>query len=149
MVAEGDIVEIPLPKGRTAIGWVLHVSERFKDALGFVVFGIKGTQCAHVNFDPLDGRPIHTKVFGPLYTHAKNPHLSGWRIIGNQPISDSARLLTKREVGGNVYIGDQCIGTIEDLGQTALKPMLAMGMPIIYEEIERAFNLGDVKRTGT
>ena len=42
MFKEGDIVSIPLPDGRFAIGWILHISRVFKNAVGFVVFGIEG-----------------------------------------------------------------------------------------------------------
>ena len=139
MFQEGDIVEIPLPDGRVATGWILHISQRTKDAVGFIVFGIKGQQAVDVVFD-LDGRnPVSMKVLGPLYTHIDNLALSGWKIYAHQPISDAKRQLTKRLIGGNVYVADEYLGSAEELGELGLKPMLAMGMPVVYAEIERAF----------
>lgn len=40
MFQEGDFIEIPLPDGRRAHGWILLISKRFKDTVGFVVFGV-------------------------------------------------------------------------------------------------------------
>ncbi|MEQ8846224.1 hypothetical protein [Botrimarina sp.] len=139
MFQEGDIVEIPLPDGRTAIGWILHLSERFKHAVGFVVFGVRGRQSDRVVYDPDTGTPLSTRVLGPLYTHEENIELSGWIKLAHQPLSQRGRLLTKREVGGGVFIGDDYIGTVEEVGDSNVKPMLSMGMPVIYSEIENAF----------
>jgi hypothetical protein len=134
MFQEGDIVEIPLPDGRSAVGWILHISERFKDAVGFIVFGVKGQiRNEDVMMNPkLD-------VLGPLYTHIDAIKHYGWNPIAHQTISESTRMLTKRRVGGDVYLGDDCLGSVEKLDGYNLKPMRAMGMPLIYNEIERAF----------
>jgi hypothetical protein len=134
MFREGDIVEIPLPDGRTAMGWILHVSQRFKDTVGFIVFGIKG----RLREDYVEGSN-KLRVLGPLYTHIDNLTIDGWKTILHQPISESKRTLTKREVGGNVYVADDYIGSVEELGEQNLEPMLVMGMPVVYMEIEKAF----------
>lgn len=144
MFKEGDIVEIPLPDGRTAIGWILHISKHFKNAVGFVVFGIKGQKSDKVVYDAETGKPSSTKVFGPLYTHIDNMKLSGWKKFAEQPLSERDRLLTKREVGGGVYVGDEYIGSVEEVGDPNIKPMLAMGMPVVYSEIEKAFGKSEV-----
>ena len=139
MFHEGDIVEIPLPDGRVAIGWILHISKHFKNAVGFVVFGIKGKVRDDIQFDADTGKPLSMGVLGVLYTHIANLSLCGWRTYAHQPISESTRLLTKRHVGGDVYVGDDYVGSIEELGEQNLRPMLVMGMPVVYMEIERAF----------
>jgi hypothetical protein len=139
MFQEGDIVEIPLPDGRTATGWILHISQRFKDAVGFVVFGIKGQVSDDVVFDRNTGNPLSMPVLGPLYTHIDAIKHYGWTVFTHQPISDAKRQLTRRQVGGDVYVADEYLGSAEELGETGLKPMLAMGMPVVYGEIEKAF----------
>ena len=63
----------------------------------------------------------------------------GWKTFAHQPISESKRMLTKRTVGGGVYVGDEYIGSVEEVGDPDVKPMLAMGMPVVYSEIEKAF----------
>jgi len=139
MFQEGDIVEIPLSRNRTAIGWILHISQTFKGAVGFVVFGIKGHMRDDVIYEFGVGRPTSAKVLGPLYTHIDALKHYGWKTFAHQALSDSKRLLTKRTVGGGVYVGDEYIGSIEEVDGSDVKPMLAMGMPVVHEEIERAF----------
>ena len=139
MFQEGDIVEIPLPDGKTAIGWILHVSTHFKDAVGFVVFGIKGQAGQDVVYASDTGEPLSMKVLGPLYTHIDNLTLSNWRVFAHQPISESKRQWTRRQVGGGVYVGDDFLGSATELGEADLKPMRTMGMPVVYREIEKAF----------
>ena len=144
MFREGDIVEIPLPDGRTAIGWILYISSYFKNAVGFVVLGIKGQKGKEVVYDSENGDPVSMRILGPLYTHVENLTLSGWTVIAHQPISESRRQWTRRQVGGGVYVADEYLGSAEELGETGLKQMLSMGMPVIYKEVEKAFgNLGD------
>lgn len=145
MFREGDIVEIPLPDGRIATGWILHLSKHFKDAVGFIVFGITGQLAQDIVLDAVTGDPVSMKVLGPLYTHVDNMTLSGWKVFAHQPISEAKRQLTRRLVGGGVYVGDDFLGSAVELGERNLKPMLAMGMPIIYREIEKAFGTADNK----
>src|SRR6516162_5053782 len=139
MFQEGDIVEIPLPEGDVAVGWILHISKRFKNCVGFIVFGLKGQLGHDVVYDMATGAPLSMKVLGPLYTHVDALEHYGWKNVGHQPISESKKLLTKREVGGGVYVGDDYLGSLDELGEIELKPMLVMGMPVVYKQIEQAF----------
>ena len=139
MIKEGDIVRIPLPDGRDATGWILHVSKRTKNAAGFIVFGIEGQHGVDVKFDLITNKALSIKVLGPLYTHVDNFELTGCKVIAHQPISDAKRQLTRRRIGGGVYVGDDFIGSSEELGETDLRPMLLMGMPGVYSQIEDAF----------
>ena len=127
-----------MPDGRTAIGWLLHVSQRFLGAVGFIVFGIKGQVRDDVVMDDESGKPSSMTVLGPLYTHIDAINHYRWEVVGHQPISDSKRALTKRIVGGGVYIADEYLGSVDELHETGLRPMLAMGMPVVYSEIEKA-----------
>jgi hypothetical protein len=140
MIREGDIVEIPLPDGRAAIGWILHISQHFKNAVGFCVFGIKGEIKTDLVCDLAVGRPLTMRILAPLYTHIDAITYYGWKTFAHQPISQSKLLLTTREVGGGgVYVGDEYIGSLEEVSDPDVKPMLAMGMPVVYSEIEKAF----------
>jgi len=136
MFKEGDIVEIPLPDGRTAIGWILHISQRTKNAVGFVVLGIKGQLREDVVRDAASGKPKSMKVLGLLYTNISALKPYGWKTFAHQPMSESARMLTKRDVGGNVYIGDEYIGPNND---PKLQRMVLCGVPGWCEDIVKAF----------
>ena len=132
-------MEIPLPDGRIAIGWIVHISQRFKNAVGFVIFGIRGQVRDDVVWDNQTGNPSSMTVLGPLYTHIDAIKHYGWKVFAHQPISEKKRQLTRRQVGGGVYVADEYLGSAEELGEHRLKPMLAMGMPVVYGEIEKAF----------
>jgi hypothetical protein len=134
MFREGDIVEIPLPDQRVALGWLLHKSKVFKDEVGFVVFGIKGAS-RKIEFEATDA----LNVLGPLYTHHAALEHYGWRVVGHQPISDSKRLLTKRKVGGGVYVGDEYRGPVDEQGESTLAEMQVLGMPAVYQRVSTAF----------
>ena len=139
MYHEGDILEIPLPDGRVAIGWILHISQHFKNAVGFIVFGIKGQIRKDAVFRGDSDVPSSTKVLGPLYTHIDALKHYGWKVFAHQPVSEPKRQLTRRQVGAGVYVADVYLGSAEELGEPGLRPMLAMGMPVVYGEIEEAF----------
>lgn len=48
-------------------------------------------------------------------------------------------MLTKRHVGGNVYIGDECVGSMSETDERDIPPMLVMGMPVVFRKIVTAF----------
>lgn len=141
MIREGDIVEIPLPDGRVAVGWILHVSTRFAGAVGFVVFGIKG-----VLREDFVVASRNLSVLGVLYTNIAAVAHYGWKVIAHQPLTDAKRALTKRRVGGDVYVADDYIGPVEGHSTDDLKPMLLYGMAAVYNEIEAAFPVACVER---
>jgi hypothetical protein len=132
MLKEGDLIEIPLTDGRVAVGWLLLISKRFTNTVGFIVFGIRGECRIETANSPLN-------FLGPFYTHIDNLRDSGVKAVDFVPISESGRDLTKRRVAGGVYVGDEYIGSVQELALGDLKPMLFMGMPLIQKEIEEAF----------
>ena len=140
---EGDIIEMPLPDGRVALCWILHESHRFKDAVGFIVFGIKGQTAAGVLRDAESGRPLSMPVLGPLYTHKDAFAHYECVKVGHQPLTPSHRNLTKRIVGGGVYVGDDYIGSTEEVDVTGGKHQLIGGLPAIYKDIEKAYPISD------
>ena len=140
MFKEGDIVRIPLPDGRFAIGWILHISRVFKNAVGFVVFGIEG----RLRNSDFASNPT-LEVLGPLYTHIAALGYYGWNTIGHQQISEEKRRLTTRDVGGEIYIGDERVGSVEN--RENVPTMQVMGMPVVHDEIQRAFGSEPVQET--
>jgi hypothetical protein len=132
---EGDIVQIPLPDGRKAVGWVLYVSEYFKNVLGFVVFGIEG----EIPTSRL--RPHHSmSVLGVLYTGVPAAEHYGWATIAHQALNPKRRALTRRKVADEVWVGDDCIGLVAQIADAENLPeMDVLGMRLVYEEIAEAF----------
>ena len=139
MLHEGDIIEMPLPDGRVAVCWIVHQSQHFKDAVGFVVFGMKGQKAAGVVREAGTGRPLSMSVFGPLYTHKDAFEHYGCIKVGHQAIDERQRAMTRRIVGGGVYVGDEYIGSVDEVDATGLKHQLIGGLPACYKDIEKAF----------
>lgn len=139
MIQEGDIVEIPMPDERIAIGRILHISQRTQGAVGFVVLGIKGQVREDVVMNPAIGNPANIRVLGPLYTDIDAIQHYGWDVVEHVPINDGDRLLTKRRVADGVYVGDEFIGTVDELNEHNLKPMRLYGMVAVYNAIEKAY----------
>jgi hypothetical protein len=131
----GDVVEVPLSDGRTAIAWIVYISNYFKDCVGFMVLGLKGQ---HVDLQQA-ATGLTLKSFGPLYTNRRVLAQSGWKKVSFVPLEEHHKMLTKRIVGGDVFIGDEWIGNAEELGETRLPSMLAMGMSAVHHAIEEAF----------
>lgn len=132
MFQEGDVVEIPLPNERTAVARIIHISQRTKGAVGFIVLGIKGQ---------IDKRNTDKKfrALGPMYTSLDAAEHYGWKTIEHIPMNDRDRELTRRKVGGGVYVGDEYIGSVEKLHEENLKPMLLYGMVAVHNAINKAF----------
>jgi hypothetical protein len=143
MFQEGDVVEIPLPDERTAIGRIMHISQHTQGAMGFIVFGIKG-QMRNQHLDV----NLTLDVLGPMYTDIDAAKKYGWKTIQHVPLKQRDRQITRRRIGEGVYVGDQFLGSIDELGECDLKPMLLYGMIAVYNTIQRAFG-DDEKRKGS
>ncbi|MCA9078377.1 MAG: hypothetical protein KDA93_25345 [Planctomycetaceae bacterium] len=136
---EGDIIEIPLPDGRVAMAWILHESQRFKDGVGFIVLGIKGETGRNILYSDQTGAPMSMDTLGPLYTHKDVFEHYKCVKVGHQPITDRHKQLTKRIVASEVYVGDDCIGTIDEVDTTGVRQLAGGGMPVIYHYILEAY----------
>ena len=139
MFKEGDIVEIPLPDHRIALGRILHISQRTQGAVGFVVLGIKGQVRLDAKIDATTGNPTKLKVLGPLYTSIDAIEHYQWKAVEHIPLNERDRLLTKRRIGDFIYVKDDFIGSVDELGEQNLKPMLLYGMVAVYQAIQQAF----------
>ncbi len=69
---EGDLLEIPLPDGRVALGWLLQVFRQPKDLASFVILGIQGdAYLEEVLSEELD-RQWPSKMLDPFCTTVAN-----------------------------------------------------------------------------
>ncbi len=134
---QGDIVKFSLPDGRTAIGWILHISEMFGPVtvFGFIVFG------THIeDFDYSEANLLALPFHGPFYASLKDAVADQWETIGFQSVSKEAFQLTRRLYAAREYIGDECIGPAST-GDTSLKSMGPSGMLYNYKVIQKAMGL--------
>lgn len=135
MIRQGDILQIPLPDGRLAHGWVVLVSQYFKDTVGFVVFGVDGKL---LDVDIMLTRK--TRVLGTYYTHSENFDAYNCKIVDRAIVSTAEfAMLTTRICAGGVWIGDEYIRPASRNDYTHLKEMTWIGMPNVFKLVEDAF----------
>ena len=82
--------------------------------------------------------------YGPLYTHIAALGYYGWNTIGHQQISEEKKRLTTRDVGGEIYIGDERVGSVAN--RENVPTMQVMGMPVVHEEIQRPLGRSQSKK---
>jgi hypothetical protein len=144
MIRQGDIVEIPLPDGRSALGWIVLVSQRFKDCVGFVILGVDGRFLS--SEIQLNG---HICMLGPYYTHIMNLNDLKCRILDHVPPSDRQKeVITTRLVGGGIYVGDEFTRPAESRELGRLRKMLTLGMSSIVGEVNQVFPVSQEDELG-
>jgi hypothetical protein len=124
----GDIVEIPLPSGKVAIGWIVYVSNYFKSIIGLIGYGFKGMDLNRIG--------VVLPATPPIYTAIEAAKHYQWAAVGRKPVDEAALLTTERIVGGEVFVGDQCVRSATDEDRERLHKMLVKGMPLVHEELE-------------
>lgn len=126
-IKEGDIVNIPHPNGKCFVGWVVYVSDYFKDLIGVLVYGEAPL--------PLTVVGSETPQFAPIYTSSKAARQYGWQIIGQRNVTSLDLKLTERVVAGEVFIGDRRMRSATQADRDGLPEMMAMGMPVVYDQL--------------
>jgi hypothetical protein len=125
----GDVVEIRTLTGKIVIGWVVYVSDYFNDLLGVLVYEGKKIR--------LESLPEMKPLVETIYTSGNAAKHYGWKQIGHFKPDASIINRTKRIVGGEVYVGDDCISAASEQDRYTLPKMLVKGMPIVFDELER------------
>lgn len=104
--------------------------------MGFIVLGIQGK---HFESSQI-GSTATLTGFGPLYTNIRALEPAGWKPVAFIPLEERHQELTRRNVGGEIFVGDDSVGLPEDIDQAELIPdMLVMGIEALQTEIVRAF----------
>jgi hypothetical protein len=111
----------------------VYLSTHFKNAIGFTVYGVK----RQLDSTDIDSMLVNHSVV--LYTNVIAAVHYGWRVLVHGEITEQDRLLTKRIVGGEVWIGDKRLREASSKEDNELPRMLVGGMPVVYRQIARAF----------
>jgi hypothetical protein len=124
---EGDIFRIPLPSGASGIAKVLYVSKRYRNVMLLgVAAGADISEVAAVEAD---------FSAGLFYTSVEAPAYLGWHCIASTPVSFAESQLSRRIVGGEVWLGDVEIGPASSDDRRKLPRMLALGGGILKKKI--------------
>ncbi|MBA2672617.1 Imm26 family immunity protein [Ramlibacter sp.] len=126
----GNIYAIP-GGGKYAYGKVIYLSEYFKDVMLVRLFA-KAYSSPDAPPEGLDSLPS-TTVFAGKEAITKGV----WVLVGSASVSNAERALTRRVVGGDVWIEDSHVGPASDEDLRVLPQMDVYGYRLIEKKVAR------------
>jgi hypothetical protein len=126
----GNIYAIP-GGGKFAFGKIIYSSEYFKDVILVLFFekAFSSPSQALSEFYSLPAREIYTGV--------DSIEKGGWLLVTSVPVSESEKTMSRRIVGGDVWIEDRHIGPASNADLTTLKNMDIYGYRLIEKAVAR------------
>lgn len=126
----GDMIAIP-SGDRVGLAKVIYSSDFFRGVLLIRLYRETYQNSEMKEFPAVDAE-------SDLYYTSSDPVKEGrWMRVGFQPISDAERMLSKRTVGGDVWIGDEHMGPASEQDLEVLPKMLTYGYRLIEKAIAR------------
>lgn len=86
--------------------------------------------------DNIDDVEFSDNVF---YTGSQLLKSGDWKIIGNQPVTDSEKNLTLRMVGSSLYLLDEYLGVVPNNERKKYNKQLVSGIGALYYKINKYF----------
>ncbi len=125
---EGDMYAVPLGDGRDALCRVLYKSSYFKHVALIGCYGIyfPSVICSCQMKAGL--------LSAPLYTTVQPTKIGNWRLIENCAIAREEIELSRRLVGGEVWLADKHLG-LPDSGSAELPKMDTYGERIFIKKL--------------
>jgi hypothetical protein len=112
---------------------VIYVSKYFRD-----VILIRLYKKAYAELDGMAQELPAEDADSVLYYTGGGAIKNGtWRCVGGQPVSEKERALTKRVVGGGVWIEDNHIGPASDDEMSSLKQMSVYAYKLVEKAVSR------------
>ncbi|MBX3625342.1 MAG: hypothetical protein KF892_10045 [Rhizobacter sp.] len=125
----GGIYAIP-GGGHYAFAKVIYMSEYFKDVLLVRMY-----ERAFPSIDvPSSLEDVHSRG---IYAGIDSVKKGAWVLAGSAPVTDADRALTRRVVGGDVWVEDVHIGPASDEELRALPNMDVYGYRLIEKAVAR------------
>jgi hypothetical protein len=103
VVREGDVFALPLHEAASALCRVAFVSEYFKEVMLITIHGF-----AAQDDDPVE--KARTPVRAKFYCSKASLQRGVWRHLASTPVTKEDSELSRRLVGGDVWVGDQHLG---------------------------------------
>ena len=123
----GDVILIPATD-HFGLAKVIYCSEYFKDVVLIRLFKVVYSDA---NIEALPNADSEADLY---YTSADPVRKGLWKKVGTQPVSEAERLMSKRIVGGDVWVEDEHIGRASEHDLATLPSMRSFG----YRLIEKA-----------
>jgi len=126
----GDMIAIP-SGDRFGLAKIIYSSEYFKSVVLIRLFLVTYQNTNIVDFPGMEEK-------ADLYYTSSDPVSKGlWTKVGSQPVLEDEALMSKRTVGGDVWIADECLGAASDRELKDLPKMLTYGHRLIEKAISR------------
>jgi hypothetical protein len=131
-VNEGDIVAVPLNDGSEALCRILYRSAYFKKVILLACYG-RWSRTSDVVAQTTG------PIIGQFYCGCQNIENVTWRYLGNGSVSLAERQQSKRIVGGDVWLADECLGPVTS-STADLPHMHTYGERVLVKTIERVLH---------
>lgn len=126
----GEIYAIP-GGGKFAFGKVVYLSEYFKEVM-LVRFFEKAYASPERAPDELDVLPSRA-----FFTGIDSIKKGGWKLVATSWVSEAEKTMSRRIVGGDVWVGDDHIGPASDEELRTLPQMDVYGHRLIEKKVAR------------
>jgi Immunity protein 26 len=130
----GDIILIPINGEQCAVAKIIYLSKYFKDLILLSVYPLfVKTLTKSMELPP----SINNELL--IYTGNQKIKKDEWIKIQNVPVNEEEKKLSKRIVGGEVWIEDECIGTATEEDRETLERMGVDGAKLVENKIKDYF----------
>lgn len=130
MVSVGNIYAIPSGE-KFAIAKIIYLSNFFKDVIQIRFFE-RSSKIPKLPVDDLN--LVNSRL---IFTGLDSIKRGGWILIGNEAVSENEQLLSRRIVGGDVWIADDHLGPASDAELEALPQMDVYGYKLIEKAVSQ------------
>ena len=129
-VRVGNVYAIP-GGGKFAFGKIVYLSEYFKDVM-LVRFFEKAYSSPEAPSEELDALPSKG-----IFTGMDSIKKGGWKLVASTLVSEAEKAMSRRIVGGDVWVGDDHIGPASDEELRTLPQMDVYGYRLIEKKVAR------------
>jgi len=126
----GDLYVIP-GGDRFAIGKIIYVSQYFKNVILVRLFS---TTCNAIEESEL---PSPLSESSLIYTGTGAIKSGGWRHFGKQELLSFETEMTKRIIGGDIWLGDTCLGPASNEDLSQFNQMRVKGFLLVAKAVSK------------
>ena len=129
-VREGDLYAVALGDGLEALCRVLYKSSYFRNVVLMGCYGLAGREGAC-------SEKALSLISPPTYTGCEKKVTASWRLISTRDLSTEEKNLSKRIVGGSVWIGDSHIGPASAVESSTLPKMSVYASKLFIKKLRQ------------
>ena len=130
-IKSGDIILIPVDEDRCAVAKIIYLSKYFKDVILLRTYPL--VVSFSVGTIELPKNLVKELL---IYTGNQKIKMEKWKKIDNIPVTEPETKMSKRIVGGDVWIEDECMRTATDQDCKNLERMLVSGARLVENKMK-------------